>query len=162
MLLSHCGNIILYLAQSLPGSSLESEVSIFNRNGLYLGRQNVWVTLKKCLYVMGGKWKRWNYSFFVLSWVKISLPSVFFNSVKQDLLAQTLHLMGLFARLDSRLWPKRMPLNPDDWKQLKHASCCLPHWLKTSSRHHENWLNLSLKTLCWGDHLSLAHPWAWH
>lgn len=44
----------------------------------------------------------------------------------------------------------------------RNASCCLPHWLKTSSRHHENGLDLSLKTLCWGDHLSLTHLWAWH
>lgn len=55
MSLSHHGNIFLYLAKSVPGPSLKSEVSVFNKNGFYLRKANVLVTLKKSLYIMEGE-----------------------------------------------------------------------------------------------------------
>jgi len=61
-----------------------------------------------------------------LTYPVVTLPSPS-NSSQQDQLAQTLCLMDLFAWLGSYLLPKRIPLNSDDWKQLKEMRPAVCH-----------------------------------
>lgn len=62
----------------------------------------------------------------------VTLPSPS-NSLQHDQLGRTLCLMGLFAWLGSYLLPKRMPLNPDDWKQLEEMRPAVCH---IAEKHH--------------------------